>query len=870
MNVCMISYSVYEADGRVMRYAETLARRGDTVDVVALSRGGQRSADEIINGVNVFRVRPRTHDEKGKFSYLFRILAFFFRAMLFATWRGCKTRYDFVHVHSVPDFLVFAAWLPKLRGAKIILDIHDVLPELYASKFDVKVDSTIFKLLLMEERSSAAFADHVIAANHIWQDKLVARAVQSDKCTAILNFPDFSIFRPRGRTRADGKFVMIYPGTLNWHQGLDIAVRSFAQIKDLAPEAEFHIYGVGPAEASLEKLTEELGLGGRVKLLGPRKLGDVAELMENADLGIVPKRNDAFGGEAFSTKILEFMAMGVPVLVSDTKIDRYYFNDSVVRFFPASDESGLAKEMLNLIKDPQLRCDLAKKAIEFVKDYDWETNQSKYLDILKNFNIPSLSRPTVVDARLTRGSGAHLMNCSLAQYYRCPERYVPLHVKGSPSSKNGYFEFGKDTVCYGKYYGGAPSASATGTLPDGLQDVETQGGVTCLPFDVEQVVDSLRLEVYATDARNGGSSFQSAVASIYYFVRPVLPVGIRKYLQKVRLSNWDQLPFPKWPVDTTVDNIFEQLILLSLRSQKLDRIPFIWFWPDGASSCAVMTHDVETAQGRDFCSTLMDINDSFGIKASFQVVPERRYEVSASYLDSIRDRGFEVNVQDLNHDGHLFRNRERFIERAKKINFYGQQYGAAGFRSAVLYRKQEWFDELQFSYDTSVPNVAHLDPQRGGCCTVMPYFVGRMLELPVTTTQDYSLFHILNDYTINLWKQQTALIMEKHGLMNFIVHPDYITEAPERKVYEDLLAYLASLRSKNGVWIPTPREANSWWRERAQMQLVADGKQWRIEGTGKERARIAYASERDGRLVYTLEPGLALDVSQASAGSHHS
>jgi hypothetical protein len=304
-------------------------------------------------------------------------------------------------------------------------------------------------------------------------------------------------------------------------------------------------------------------------------------------------------------------------------------------------------------------------------------------------------------------------------------------------------------------------------------------------------------------------------------------------------------------VDTTVDKIFEQIMLLSLRAQTIDQIPFVWFWPEGATSCAIMTHDVETEMGVRSCPYMMDMEDSFGIKASFQIIPEHRYEVTDKFLDSIRQRGFEVVVHDLNHDGNLFRDKERFIQRAKKINFYKERFGASGFRAAVLYRRQLWFDALDFAYDMSVPNVAHLDPQRGGCCTVMPYFMGKILELPVTTTQDYTLFHILNDYSIDLWKKQIDLIMEKHGLMNFILHPDYISGSREQKVHQALLMHLAQLREKKGVWIATPAQVDLWWRQRAEMRVVKDGFGWRIEGPGSERARIAYASQKDGSISYT-------------------
>jgi hypothetical protein len=200
----------------------------------------------------------------------------------------------------------------------------------------------------------------------------------------------------------------------------------------------------------------------------------------------------------------------------------------------------------------------------------------------------------------------------------------------------------------------------------------------------------------------------------------------------------------------------------------------------------------------------------------------------------------------------LFRDRATFLRRVEKINAYRKTFQAEGFRAAVLYRNQEWYDALDFSYDTSVPNVANLDPQRGGCCTVMPYFVGKLVELPVTTTQDYSLFHILNDYSINLWRQQIDLILERHGLINVIIHPDYSVSSRERAVFEALLSHLAKLRIERGVWIALPKDVARWWRQRSEMKLVEDKNGLRIEGEGKEQARIAYASEKDGRLAFEL------------------
>jgi len=307
----------------------------------------------------------------------------------------------------------------------------------------------------------------------------------------------------------------------------------------------------------------------------------------------------------------------------------------------------------------------------------------------------------------------------------------------------------------------------------------------------------------------------------------------------------------------------QKFLLLSAKTQGLEKVPFIWFWPDGAAACSVMTHDVEAEPGRAFCSDLMSINEQFGIPASFQVVPEKRYQVSADYLNEIKSRGFEVNVQDLNHDGHLYRKYDEFVRRAEKINRYGQEFGANGFRSAILYRNQDWFNLLRFSYDMSVPNVAHLDPQRGGCCTVMPYYIGNILELPVTTMQDHTLFNVLNDYSLSLWQQQADLILQQHGLIGFIVHPDYIIDSRPQTSYKNLLDFLTKLRAEKNVWTALPGEVDQWWRQRSQMTLVNRQGKLAVEGPGHERARVAYACVEGNRVVYEFADS-AVAVSSGS------
>lgn len=437
------------------------------------------------------------------------------------------------------------------------------------------------------------------------------------------------------------------------------------------------------------------------------------------------------------------------------------------------------------------------------------------------------------------------------EYFRCPERYALFAVKEPVSPESVFFKFGENML-FGKHSENLANDHSSLHHADCSHEVSDDGNIH-LPFNVDETVDNLRLERYNSSS-NHNHPANSIVGQLYYLVRPLMSVKVRRHLQKAKLSSWRELKFPQWPVDRTVDHTLRDLLLLSHRAHGREKIPFIWFWPEGATAAAVVTHDVETGVGRDYCKTLMDIDDSFGIKAAFEVVPEKRYEVPPAYIDSIWNRGFEVAVHDLNHDGHLFRNRKIFLERVSSINAYGKQFHAEGFRAAVLYRNQEWYDALEFAYDMSVPNVAHLDPQRGGCCTVMPYFVGNLIELPVTVIQDYSLFQILHDYSIDIWKQQIELILQTHGLINVIIHPDYIITPRERAVCEQFLSHLAATREEQDVWIALPKDVAHWWRQRSQMQIIEDENGLRIEGEGRERARIAYASEKDGRLAFEVCP----------------
>ena len=446
------------------------------------------------------------------------------------------------------------------------------------------------------------------------------------------------------------------------------------------------------------------------------------------------------------------------------------------------------------------------------------------------------------------------MNNPLQDHFRCPPIFGNIATGGALDGQPGFFQFGPDLTCFGRLSAGATSRTSRAQLQNVIDQLKIRNGEISLPFDLGEAVSSLRLETYAGNMTHRDTSLGANVfvRKVYYWTRPLMPVSVRSTLQRIKLRGELDNPFPSWPIDRSVDQLLEKVMSAAIQANGGHPIPFIWFWPEGRQAAFMLTHDVEDIAGKTFCSGLMDIDDEFGFKASFQIVPEKRYSVEPEFLESIRARGFEVCVHDLNHDGHLYVDYPEFKRRAKLINSYCREFGTEGFRSGVLYRNLHWYGDFDFAFDMSVPNVAHLDPQGGGCCTVTPYFIGDILEIPVTLTQDYSLFHILHQRSIALWKHQLRSIFDAHGLASIIVHPDYVIESEPQHLYRDFLAEAREQCRRRNVWAAVPSAINSWWRKRNKMRLIFSPNGWTIVGDDSGEARIAYASLNNGKLVYSI------------------
>jgi hypothetical protein len=467
----------------------------------------------------------------------------------------------------------------------------------------------------------------------------------------------------------------------------------------------------------------------------------------------------------------------------------------------------------------------------------------------------------------TKSQGRRNFFSAFLDHTKCPPSSTE-RINCSPGNGlEGFFRLGEMRL-YGRANGSSTSSGPDGNLPPIDSPVQDGNGSLSLPFDPNEIIDNLRWERYAGAANTQItyiSNNKSLSRRLYYAIRPLLPVKVRRHLQRIALQDWSKITFPAWPVDTTVEDFIEWLWIRVFQVTGAKQIPFIWYWPESFHSCAIMTHDVETGVGQDFCPTMLKIEQEYGIKSAFELVPEVRYEISEKVLEAIRSAGSEVCVHGLNHDGRLFSSEELFRTRAKAINQYAEKWGARGFRSPVMYRNLSWYDAFHFSYDMSVPNVAHLDPQRGGCCTVFPYFVGDILELPLTATQDYPLFNIIRSNPMEMWSKQMDLIVAKHGLVSFIIHPDYIVEPEKQALYRELLKMLRKYNSEKNVWLALPREVDAWWRERAAMSLECKDGNWSVQGKGSERARVAYATLENGKIKYALpnEAGETIESGRA-------
>ena len=388
MNSCTVAYAFYETDFRVSRYAEAIAGPGAKTHAIALQADGKESV-ETINGVKLYRIQKRKFDDQGgPFDYLVKMGSFFVKASWLILVNHFRYRYDLIIVHGVPDFLVFTALIPRLLGAKVILDIHDILPEFFCQRFNKPLDSIYARLLRVVEYLSVKFSNFVITGNDLWRDKISKRDhFPFEKTIGLINYPHLKYFAGLNYQVRNNSLSIIYPGHLSEHHGIDVLVKAMPMVKKAVPFAVLNIYAaswIPQYRDLLEQLIKDLNMEGTITIHEPMDIHELVEVYKTTDIGVVPKRGGFFASEAFSSKILDFMASGIPIVASRTTIDEYYFDDTQIMFFEPDNSDDLARCIIALHNDPARKEALSSAGKRYASENNWETKKRVFLDIVKS------------------------------------------------------------------------------------------------------------------------------------------------------------------------------------------------------------------------------------------------------------------------------------------------------------------------------------------------------------------------------------------------------------------------------------------------------------------------------------------------------
>lgn len=379
----MVVHAYYPVgETRVQREASALVEQGMSVDVICLRDAGEPFS-QTVDGVAVHRLPIGRNRRRGVALQLIEYLAFLMAAGFWLSVRHLRRRYHSVQVHNLPDFLAFAAVVPKLTGARLLLDLHDLMPEFLAARLDVSMRHPLVRLVSLQERLSCGFADQVITVTDGWRQRLIDRGVRAEKISVVMNVADPDLFRRRAVEPGDDTFTVLYHGTFTHRYGVDLLVEAAELLRSRVPKLHVWLLGDGEYRYELEDSIARLGLEDVVTL--SEGMLDVSRLrthLEQADVGVVPNRSSVFTDDLLPTKLMEYVAMGIPVVAARTPMIESYFDDQMVEYFTPGDAAELADRLETLASAPARRESLAAAATRFVEDHSWDDISIRYAGVV--------------------------------------------------------------------------------------------------------------------------------------------------------------------------------------------------------------------------------------------------------------------------------------------------------------------------------------------------------------------------------------------------------------------------------------------------------------------------------------------------------
>jgi len=381
----MVVHGTYPADPRVARETRAAMRAGFEVDVVAMRESG-RPAREKVEGVEVHRLPISRKRGAGRFRFFGEYVAFAGLATLHLAWFALRRRPTIIQVHNPPDFLVLAALVPKALGARVVFDIHDLSSDMLAMRFgDSRGAAVAKKLLELLERFACSLADVVVTVHEPYREELAARGVDSDRILVVLNSLDETQLPEEFPPPSRDPFRIVYHGTVTPHYGLAVVLEAFALLPDRLSAARLEIVGTGDAVPELAARAEALGVTDRVELTGlavPHAA--VLTRIAGASVGVVPNLPSRLNRFALSTKLFEYVVLGIPAVVSDLPTLQRYFSPEEVVFFRAGDPEALADALCLVVDDYDAALARATAARErYRKGYDWERQSRRYAAMLE-------------------------------------------------------------------------------------------------------------------------------------------------------------------------------------------------------------------------------------------------------------------------------------------------------------------------------------------------------------------------------------------------------------------------------------------------------------------------------------------------------
>jgi glycosyltransferase involved in cell wall biosynthesis len=359
-----------------------------SVDMICLRENKEEAKHEVFNGVNIQRV-PVNKRRGGVLGYLYQYAAFLLMSSWIIAVRSLSRRYDLVYVNNMPDFLVLSGLIPKLFGAKVLLDIHDPMPELMMTIFELPKDARSVDLLKVEEKWSIRLADAVVTVNQACARIFASRSCASKKITVVMNSPDENIFKFRdvrpvsGAQRGRKPFVIMYHGSLVERNGLELAIKAFARARATIPNAELRIYG--SRNAFLDRMMEMVksqGMEDSVHYLGPKPLEKIVQAIEESDVGVIPNLRNIFTELNTPTRIFEYLALGKPVITPRAPGITDYFDEESLVFFELGDDADLARKMEFVFNRPERTVEITKRGQEVHQAHMWREERLKLIGLM--------------------------------------------------------------------------------------------------------------------------------------------------------------------------------------------------------------------------------------------------------------------------------------------------------------------------------------------------------------------------------------------------------------------------------------------------------------------------------------------------------